>query len=182
MRIIGNTSPDTGEPPMEQNAMMDAWIKASSPCEEHAKLEPMVGSWDAQTSVWFGPGDPMVTTGKVVKQWALDKRFLLQDYDGEETPMGRFFGKGTLGYSNLAKRYESLWIDCMSTAMLFQTGNWDRDALVLVGDQHESISLGLVRVRSVTRIVSGDRHTFENFVTGPDGNEMRTLEVIYTRV
>ena len=166
---------------MEQNAMMDAWVKASSPCAAHEQLEPMVGTWDAETRVWFGPGDPMVSTGKVTKQWALEKRFLLHDYEGEETPMGRFFGKGTLGYSNMAKRYESLWIDTMSTAMLFQTGNWEDDALTLIGDQHESISLGLVRVRSVTRIVSDDRNTFENFVTGPDGVEMRTLEVIHTR-
>lgn len=166
---------------MERNAMMEAWVKASSPCAAHEMLEPMIGSWDAKTSVWFGPGDPMISEGKVTKKWALEKRFMLQDYVGEDTPMGRFSGQGTLGYSNMAKRYESLWIDTMSTAMLFQTGAWENEALVLIGDQHESISLGLVRVRSVTRINSNDRHTFENFVTGPDGNEMRTLEVVHTR-
>jgi len=175
-------TPESGGISMDQNAMMEAWAKASSPGEAHHKLEPMIGTWDVQTSVWFGPGDPMVSGGKVTKRWALGGRFLLQDYEGDETPMGRFFGKGMLGYNNISKRYQSVWIDTMSTAMLVQTGDWEGDALVLVGDQHESISLGTVRVRSVTRIVTDDRHTFENFVTGPDGNEMRTLEVIHSRV
>jgi len=167
---------------MDQNAMMEAWVRASSPGEAHHRLEPLVGSWETNTNVWFGPGDPMISSGKVTRQWALDGRFLMQEYEGEQTPMGSFFGKGMLGYNNLASRYESVWIDTMSTAILVQMGDWEGDALVLVGDQHESVSLGLVRVRSVTRIVSDDRNTFENFVTGPDGNEMRTLEVIYTRV
>ena len=166
---------------MDQNAIKEAWIKASSPCAAHRKLDPMTGEWDAQTKVWFGPGDPMVSTGRATRQWALGDRFQLIDYVGDDTPMGRFFGKGSLGYSNMAERYESVWIDSMSTAILVQYGNWEGDALVLIGEGHESISLGLVRVRSVIRIVSEDRHTFENFVTGPDGNEMRTLEVIYTR-
>ena len=166
---------------MDENAMMEAWFKASAPGEAHHRLEPMIGTWDARTSVWFGPGDPMISSGKVTKQWTLDGRFLLQDYEGDDTPMGRFVGKGLLGYSNMARRYESVWIDTMSTAILVQMGAWDGDALVLVGEGHETVSLGLVRVRSVTRIVSDARHTFENFVTGPDGNEMRTLEVIHTR-
>ena len=166
---------------MEQNAMMEAWKRASAPSEGHERLAPMIGTWDVQTSVWFGPGDPMVSGGTVTKKWALDGRFLVQEYEGDETPIGRFFGMGTLGYNNMAKQYQSVWCDKMSTAMLVQAGGWERDALVLIGDQHESISLGQVRVRSVTRIVNDDRHTFENFVTGPDGNELRTLEVIHTR-
>ncbi|MCB9838428.1 MAG: DUF1579 family protein [Phycisphaeraceae bacterium] len=167
---------------MDQNAMIEAWRKASSPGAMHERLEPLIGTWDTQTRVWFGPGDPIVTKTRVTKEWALGGRFVLQDYAGEETSMGRFFGMGLLGYNNISKRYQSVWMDTMSTAMLIQTGDWVGEALTLVGDQHESISLGIVRVRSVTRIVSDDRHTFENFVTGPDGKEMRTLEVVHSRV
>lgn len=167
---------------MDQKTMMDAWVRASTPGEEHARLCPLVGTWAARTSVWFGPGDPMVSGGVVTKRWALEGRFLLQDYLGDETPMGRFFGMGTLGYNTISGRHQSVWMDTMSTAMLIQSGGWEGDALVVVGDQHESISLGTVSVRSVTRIVTDDRHTFENFVTGPDGKAMRTLEVVHTRV
>lgn len=166
---------------MNQQELMDAWVAASSPCEEHHRLEPMIGSWNAKTSVWFGPGDPMVSAGVVTKRWALDGRFILHDYTGDQTPMGRFSGMGILGYNNISKKHQSVWIDTMSTSMLVQSGGWEGDALVVEGDQHESVSLGTVRVRSVTRIVSNDRHTFENYVTGPDGKEMRTLEVIHSR-
>jgi hypothetical protein len=169
---------------VDQQAIMEAWARASAPGAGHEALEPTIGVWRAKTTVWFGDGPPNVTGGRVEKKWSLDGRFVEMRYEGDPGPHGVFRGVGLLGYNNIAKRYESIWIDVMSTAMLFQTGQYDaaKKALSIVGEQHESITGGTVRVRSVTTIRSKNEHVMENYVTGPDRREHRTLEVVQTRV
>jgi len=166
---------------MDQNAMMEAWMKASTPGEAHQRLAPMVGVWSAETTVWMGDNEPMVQRGAVQKEWMLDNRFIRQTFTGESSPMGQFFGFGLLGYNNIARQYESVWVDTMSTAMMLQHGDFEGDELVLTGDQHESITMGTVRVRSVNTIIGPDEHLFENYVKGEGGEEKRTLRVVYTR-
>ncbi len=55
----------------------------SATTEDHKRLAPFAGSFKAEVKMWMGPGDPMVSTGRMVNTLDLGGRFLHQVYTGD---------------------------------------------------------------------------------------------------
>ena len=174
----------------EQSAMMEEMMKKAqelgSPGEWHAKLNPLVGTWDVETRMWMGgegAGEPMVSKGNSTNSWILGGRFLRQDFQGEM--MGQpFTGIGLTGYDNFSKKYVSMWIDDMSTVLSTMEGSVDRTGTVFTtyGKMHEWTTGELDKtVKYVLRIIDENMHVFE--IHDPYIGEPNTkvLELTYTR-
>jgi len=171
-------------PPQVTAEEMQQFVESQTPGAAHAKLEPLVGRFEAQVQQWSSPDQPpSASTGVLENSWALGKRFILSQYHGEE-PGQSFEGLGLMGYDTTKKKYVGTWADSMSTA-LWPTGtgdvNDDGDAFTLSRVMNDPLTGLLIKIRDVTTIVDANHLTYEMFATYPGADEFKLLEVHYTR-
>ena len=100
--------------PQEQE-MMKKMQEFMTPGENHRVLDALVGNWDFTIKSWMSvDAPPEESTGTSQIVWDLDGHFLKETVQG--SMMGKpFSGLGYVGYDNLKKEYESIWLDNMST-------------------------------------------------------------------
>lgn len=168
--------------PMDQEAMMAAWQKASTPAENHRRLEPMAGSWVTRTTFTMAPGDPpAVSEGTSEHRLVLGGRFLEQIYKG--TSMGMpFEGIGFTGYDNVQRKYVGTWMDS------FGTGIMDSVGVGKPKDDELNFEAGCVdpsgsrmSFSCKVRIQDRNHHTYEMWTKAPNGKRYRAMLVEYTR-
>lgn len=166
----------------EMKAMMEAYEKAGRPGPNHKVLQQMAGTWDATAKWWAGPGEPEVTRGVSVNKMILGGRYLQQSYEG--TAMGKpFHGMGLMAFDNVAQAFTGIWIDDMSTGIMTSTGSLDPSGTTLtsVSTVNDPLAKGPKKGRDVIRFEGPDRHVMEMYDTGPDGKEMKVMEITYSR-
>lgn len=160
-----------------------AWMEAMQPSEGHKKLEPMVGTFKATVKMWMEPGgEPSVSQGVMTNSWTLGGRYIQHDYKGESFG-GPFEGKGFMGFDNTTQKFQGLWIDTASTMMMFEEGDFDASTktFTMRGSMTCPSTKQPFDKRSVVKIIDDDHHTMEMYFKGADGNEMKNMEIEYTR-
>jgi hypothetical protein len=161
---------------------MDAWIAAMTPAKPHGGLAEQAGEWSYVVTIWEGPGaEPMVLDGVSVKTMIMGGRFLKEELTGEfmDRP---FQGFGITGFDNVTGEYVAIWFDNMSTGIHWYTGREDAQGVKTYKSTVNDPSSGkAIEMKSVGRVIDRDHHTFESFVTLPDGSEFLHMRVEYTR-
>jgi hypothetical protein len=173
---------DAGQPDMA--AMMKMWEDMAAPAKQHQQLAEMVGTWDAEVSMWMEPSaPPMTSTGVGTFSLMLGGRYLRHDFEGNM--MGRTFkGLGITGYDKFRQEYFDLWFDDMSTGMLLMRGVADSAGTVVhyTGKMDDPMAGRKdIPSRTVMTKIGGDNCKMEMYVTDESGNEMKTMEIVYTR-
>ncbi len=178
---------DAQAPAVDGAAVMEAWARAATPGPEHARLAKLEGEWNMVIRTWTLPGAPPAeAVGRSTYRMILGGRYLEQTATGTMGPdMGGmvFHGVGLTGYDNVSGTYVATWIDNMGTGIVYAEGDWDDDASALVtrADYLDPVTEKTKRVRLVTRVVSPERHVFEWHEDDPDGTDVKTMEIEYTR-
>ena len=168
----------------EQQQMMEAWQKASTPGEAHKRLaEQFEGTWDTKQTMWMDPAaPPQVDSGRSVNTAVFGGRQLRMDFKGAW--MGQpFEGVGFSGYDNVKGKYTSSWMDSMSTGTFFAEGDYDAAANTYTyrGEMPDPMRPGtVVPIRNVVRVVDKDHHVFEMYESR-DGKEAKTMQIEYAR-
>jgi hypothetical protein len=161
----------------------EAWMKMNEPGEPHKLLAGMAGDWNLEVKTWTAPGAPpsvsrATSTGKMV----LGGRFLQEEVTGTmmDTP---FTGMSFTGYDNIKQKYVATWMDNMTTGIFKSEGTYDPAAktVTMAGTQYDPVSDKDVPVRTVTEVVDDKTHVFSWYLTGPDGKEVKAMEITYTR-
>lgn len=166
----------------QKQAMMEAWMKASTPGENHKLLEPMVGTFDAKVMMWEPGAAPSESAGVSVNTWILGGRFVQQKFNG--TYMGMpFEGVGFTGYDNVKKKFIGSWMDSMGTMMMVSVGTGDATGKVLTFEceMDDPMTGKPCKIREVARVVDANKHVFEMFGPDPAGKEYKMMEITYTR-
>ena len=163
--------------------MMKKVEAAGAPAAAHKALEPLVGEWTAEVKCWMAPdAPPTVSKGTAKVEWTMNGRFIRQDFNGDM--MGKpFHGVGMTGYDNQKQKYNSVWVDDMSTAIMTSEGTADEGAKVITFESKmDCPATGEkdVPVKQVLRIISHDRHVFEMY-DPRQGYKAKTMEITYTR-
>lgn len=165
-------------------ADMEAAFKlAGTTTAEHGFLKELTGKWSATTKWWVSPdAPPEVTKGYASNYMTLDGKFLKQDYSGKWMKMP-FKGTGLTGFDTVSKEFNSVWLDSMSTAMMYSSGSYDQatKTLTLGGEASCAVMNGKVKTRSVIKILDKNTYLFEMYTPGADGKEAVTLEITYKR-
>ena len=165
-------------------AGQDDFAAMAAPSDEHAMLNPFVGTFRATVSMWMGPGDPMVTTGVMTSAWDLGGRFLGQTYKGDpgEGPFPEFEGRGFWGYNKIDRVWEGVWIDNASTVLQVEKGSVDEAGKVwtMEGEMTNPQTGEPITKRSVITLLDEDHHSMEMYFSSPEG-EMRGMEIQYAR-
>lgn len=94
-------------PPMDEKTATEMMMKLATPGEGHKKLDVLVGSWNAKSSMWGDPSKPPeVSEGTSEHTWVLGGRYVEQRFEG--TFMGMpFSGIGYTGYDITTRRNTS---------------------------------------------------------------------------
>jgi len=157
-----------------------------TPGAEHERLKPFAGKFRSEVKMWMGPGDPHISTGTISNTWKIGGLYLHQEYTGDATdgPFPSFCGEGFWGFNTASGKYEGFWIDNASTMMQNETG--DVDEAGKVWTMHSEVACQAtgqqMKKRSVITLIDNDHNRMEMFFTGDDGNEMKAMEINYTRV
>ena len=167
----------------DDEALIDNWVRHAMPGEQHKLLGRMTGRWDMKVKYWMNAAVPAVESeGVCVRKWILGKRFVLEEFDGGNLALP-FEGLAIYGYDAFEKKYTSVWVDSMSTAITTSLGACVEDcARIRFVGRHGDPWSGTKRdSRGMTRFVSEDEHVLELHEPGADGKEFKMLEITYTR-
>jgi hypothetical protein len=165
-----------------QEEMMAMWQKAMSPSASHARLTPMVGTWNAKTTFVMEAGaPPEVSSGTSVHRLVLGGRYLEQHYRG--TSMGMpFEGIGFTGFDNVQQRYVGSWMDSFGTGMMTSigVGHPTDERIDSVAEAIDPTGKKIV-FDTIFRIQNHEHHSYEMWTKGPDGKKYRVMLIEYER-
>jgi len=167
----------------EQKAEMEAYMKAGTPGAPHQALASSAGNYDLTIKSWPGPGAPPVEEkGTATRTMALGGRVLVEETSS--TMMGMpYTGRGMFGYDNVTGKYWSTWNDSMSTGIMLSEGTCDAQVknCTFTGSWTEPIKKTLITARMTLKWTDPKTEIFEMFTPGPDGKEMKMMEITYKK-
>lgn len=177
------TKSKAGKPDADKAEMMKKMEAAGKPGPAHQALEALVGNWQAEVKCWCEPGGPpQVSQGTSKTSWILKGHFLEQEFKGEM--MGQpFTGRTLMGYDNTRQTFHTVWVSDMQTSMLKSEGKGeDGNKVITLEGKSDCPATGRkdIPMKTVYRILSPDKHTFEMF-EGSKGANAKTMEINYTR-
>ena len=160
---------------------MAAWMRAGTPGEHHELLDPMVGGWDAEVTLYLGPDMTEKSTGTMVNEWVFDGRYVVGTFEG--SAMGQpFSGMSILAYDNAAQTYRGLWIDSMSTGFQQSAGYASEDGKTWTfkTTTTDPVSGEPIAGKEEVVVESEDRHRMTAWYE-EDGELVKSMEIVYTR-
>lgn len=163
---------------------IEAIQKASSPGPEHKMLEQFSGDWSYTSRWWMdAESEPQTSSGKVENRMILDGRFLKQRHTGQA--MGHpFEGISVVGFDNVRQHFSTLWIDNHSTGMASGTAVINRNNRRIEDRGTFSCPIeksGEKKYRAVWSLPHDNTYTYEMFIKGSDGEEFRSMEIVYKK-
>lgn len=166
----------------EQQAEMEAYMKAGAVGPQHEWMATQVGTFDVAITSWMDPSaPPMESTGVAIRTMHMDGRILEEEFQGDMMGIP-FTGLSRNGYDNVSGKYWSTWTDSMSTGIMLSEGECDENhTCTYVGTYNDPIKGGPVTNRYVVEWRSPDEQVFAMYGPGHDGTEMKMMEMTYTR-
>lgn len=167
----------------EMQKMMEQCAKAATPGPQHKQLAALAGAWDVTSKFWMDPNAPASESKGISKvKTVLGGRWVVEEFDGE-MPQGPFSGMSITGFDNVKKKYVNFWMDTMGTGAMTSEGSADPSGKIITYTcSFDDPMIGKTKTfRSISRIISESKHTFEMFDKSPDGKEFKCLDIVYTR-
>jgi uncharacterized protein DUF1579 len=170
----------TAGPSAEQQAAMEAEMRAAQPGPTHQRLARLAGEWTTLTKLRMAPDQPATEApGTARLTSGLGGRFLLEE--SENAPFGPPTTNWRLtGYNNGSGRYEAVWLWTMATGMLTLEGTEGGGAIDWRGGFKDAQGKEQP-MHARTRLESDDRFVVEVLGPGPDGREFTVVETTYSR-
>ncbi len=167
--------------------MMQKMMEAGTPGEMHKVLADQAGEWDYVSTFRFDPSMPEETSNGHAKIRLLyDGRFIEAEMNGKmQTPVGEmpFNGRATMGYNNMTKKFESTWIDSMSTQTMFGTGTYDaaKKQMTVVMEGTDCMTGKPCKMTEVTTHHDDNHFTSEFTMPDMNGKDFKGMTIKYTR-
>jgi hypothetical protein len=167
----------------DKNNPLAEMEKATQPGPEHKVLEPLIGNWTYVAKFWLEPGKPpMESKGTAARKWIMDGRYVYEDVEGEM--FGKTFkGTGITGFDKTQGKYVGAWVDNFGTGISQSSGTADKTGKTLTfqREDYDPLSKQKMKGRDVIRILDADKHVMEMYKVGPDGKEIKVMELVITR-
>lgn len=153
----------------------------ATPGPPHAEFKKLEGNWKTKSTMFEDPTNPQVSEGTAEFRVILGGRYLQQLFHGEFAGQ-KFEGMGLQGYDNAKKKFVSSWIDTMGTGILNTEGVIDEKTQTMTETGEMATPIGAMKMRMITKYDSDDQFTLTMFTTIPNVGEMKTMEIVYTRM
>jgi hypothetical protein len=153
-----------------------------TPGPEHAVLKEEIGTWDASIEVLM-PGAPGSGPSKGVEVNTLSCNGLCVATDFKGVIMGGpFEGHGVATWDPTKKKYVGTWSDSMAAGLATTESTWDGAARTMNGTMLTPDGAGgTVKLRSTVVYTPDGKRVFTMFMPGPDGKEVPSMRITYTR-
>lgn len=153
------------------------------PGPAHDVLKAEAGMWDAVIEIIPAPGAPaMKSSGVETNTIGCGGLCLITDFKGTMMDGVPFEGHGVATYDPAKKKYVGSWTDSMSTGLAISEGTWDPARKASEGWMEGPDMTGkVVKTRSVSEHKDANTRVMTMFTTGPDGKEVQTMKIVYTR-
>jgi hypothetical protein len=167
--------------PMDEQAMMKAWMEAATPGGQHKMLESMVGVWNVVNYSYETGQKVEAGGGTSTRSMILGGRFL-QDHTEAQMMGMPMDGWGLTGYNNTTGDYESTWIDNMGTAIYLSKGKATPDGKQITQymEYVDPMTKKATKVKTVLSFDGPDNASF-TWYNLADDKETKSMEMIYTR-
>jgi hypothetical protein len=167
---------------IDMQRIMEIYQKVGTPGDPHKLLAKLEGSWTTRSRGWMDPDKPpMESSGLCEQKMLLGGRYLQQVYTGDMggTP---FTGINILGYNNHTRKYESVWVDTMSTGVFYFVGTASKDGRTITQEsRYDDPVKGPSLWRTVTRIKDDNTIDFEMFLIPKGKKEAKMMEMTILR-
>jgi len=177
--------PEMKLPPGWTQEDMNACMTAGMPGKMHEHLAKSVGTWQGKNTMWMAPGtEPTKSESTSTIKSIMDGRFTMCEASGDMPGMGPFKGFGLYGYDNVAKQFQSTWIDNCGTTMMMGTGELSADGKVMTWNYKYTcpITKKPTAMREVETWTGPSSMTLEMFGTDPkSGKEFKMMQIDYTK-
>ena len=167
----------------EKQEMQKKVEAAGTPGPGHKALAAFAGNWKAEVKTWCeAGGSATVTQGTATANWILNGHFLEAEFHGEM--MGKpFTGRTLMGYDNLKKTFNTVWVSDMQTSTLISQGTGDSsNKVITLEGKSDCPATGRkdISMKTVFRVLSPDKYVFEMF-DASRGENAKTMEITYSR-
>jgi|GEM_PF-305995 len=174
-----------GMPEMSPDQMkaMEAMIAFGTPGPEHAQMAKAVGTWNAKTAFRMSPDAPWEESEATeVNSMMLNGLYKKTEFRGNFGGQP-FEGFMIEGFNNLTKKYETVWVDSMSTGMMIQTGQFASDGktITMTGECMDPVTKKMKPLKTVIECHDDNSHTMRMYDVGPDGKQYENMKIEYTR-
>jgi hypothetical protein len=141
-------------------------------------LQPLEGDWDVTMTLYIATGSPQkpATTKLAAKrEWIADGRFLRDVTQGDG-----YYRQGTMGYSNMDRRFEWVTQDGINAGMMIYLGTPGSGPKVPISMTGTFTDQGLlgetskgkrVQQRTVVTVQDQDHHRIDLYFTPAGGKE-----------
>jgi hypothetical protein len=165
----------------EQKAGMEKWQKYMTPGEAHANFAKDNGAWQEELTFWEG-GQESKATAKVEMNTILGGRYQTSVHTGDMMGMP-FEGHGTVGYDNILKKYQSTWIDNMTTGTMYMEGTFDAktNTLTMTGKCVDPGTGMVENQRHVLKFEGDSKRTMTFYKTQKGKGEIKYMQIVMTR-
>ena len=163
-------------------AMMKKWQDYATPGEMQAVLAKSEGNWDADISVWMGPGgEPMKNMATSEVKMIMGGRYQVANNKGSFGGMP-YEGTSIIGYDNAKKIFQSSWIDNMGTGVMTMEGTYDPSTktLSLTGKGYDPMAGKDMAMKQTFKFVD-DKHQVIEMYQITDGKEFKAMEMKLTK-
>ena len=166
----------------EELAAMQAYQQAGTPGPQHAGLALTAGEYTVTIKSWNAPGAPPTeSTGSASRKVLLGGRVVSEEMSSSMYGQP-YTGFGLTGYDNVSGKYWSTWNDSMGTGLTVAEGTCDTAArCTMQAHWNDPVTRQRTEARLAIRWESPSVEVFEMYAAGPDGKEMKMMEMTYTR-
>jgi len=168
--------------------MMDKFKEYSTPSEGHKKLQQMAGKWTYTSKMWMtADAKPEESTGTSTMKMIFGGRYLEQEVK-QKSHGSNYDGMGLIGFNNLTKNYQTVWIDNMGTGIMEGTGSFDEATQTLTDNGKFTCPFTKAAdhqrdYRTELKIADKNNATFTMYSPDLDsGKEYKMMELTYKRV
>jgi len=175
----GDASPIT----VDSATMMKKMMDYGAPGPVHEMIAKSNGTWNGEVTMWMDPkAPPMKSMATSVNKMIMGGRYQQSNTSGNMMGMP-FEGMGTLAYDNTKKVLVSTWIDNMGTGIMKLEGPWDEatKTATMSGRCTDPVRGEDVNIRETFKMIDDNNQLMEMYGPGPDGKEMKMMEIKFTR-
>jgi hypothetical protein len=170
-------------PPLDSATKMKKMIEYGTPGDMHKMLAESNGKWAADVSSWDAADKPPTKFAGVAENKMIMNSLYQQSTFKADMGGMPFEGVSNTGYDNVRKVFVSTWFDNMSSGMMYMEGTYDAatKTMTLNGKMTDCTTDKEGPIRQVIKFIDDKTQVMEMFANGPDGKEMKMMEIKYTK-
>lgn len=148
---------------------------------EHQRLHAMLGDWEGTVRIKM-MGEWSEWDTDIEREKAMDGMFVIEHIEATSNGM-TYKGMGIIGYDPKEKKYQNVWIENMSPAVMMSDGTFDESTNVwtFTGEVPDPMTGKMVKTVTTVDTSDPDKEILAGYIIQPDGSKDKNFEATLER-